>query len=409
VNKSPAEGVPLRAQVAIWGAALFNFSMTAMASTVVPLWVAQLTGSATMMGIALGARHFLTLVLSIHGGVLMDRLGTRRVMIGFAAAGTIVPLLYPAWPTVWLVIGLQMIAGLAEAMGWIGAQALSGRVMKGDPVFIGRMTAIVRLGGFLSPVIAGLAWDYLGAWGAFVAMGLWGGGGFVAVLMLPAPRSAEAAGRQRTPVRPGDLMPRVGDYVDAFRLAAIPAVILVLIATMVRLGGTGVQGSFYVIYVEGLGITATEIGVLLGVSSLCASVGSLFAGKVASHAPIPWLVVGAVSLSALAITVTPLLGGIYAVLLLVLALRGLFLGISQPLEISIFSRALDYRQQGQGVGLRSTVNRIAQSLMPIAMGLVAELAGIEHGFFVIGGLLMAGMAGAAVFAYRHPELARVGG
>lgn len=409
MNSSPAEGVPLRAQCAIWGAALFNFSMTAMASTIVPLWVAKLTGSATMMGVALGARHFLTLVLSIHGGVLMDRLGTRRVMTVFAVAGMIVPLLYPAWPSVWLVIGLQMIAGLSEAMGWMGAQALSGRIMKGDPVFIGRMSAIVRLGGFLSPVIAGLAWDYLGVWGAFVAMGLWGGGGLVAVLMIPARRSAEAAGGPRPPVRPRDLMPRFGDYVDAFRLTATPAVTLVLIATLVRLGGTGIQGSFYVIYVGGLGITATEIGVLLGVSSLCASAGSLFAGRVASYAPVPWLVVGAVTLTSLAITATPLLGGIYAVLLLVLALRGVLLGISQPLEISIFSRALDYRQQGQGVGLRTTVNRIAQSLTPIAVGLVAELAGIEDGFLVLGGVLLAIMAGAAAFVCRHPAMGRVGG
>ncbi len=157
MNTSPADAVPLRAQFAICGVALFNFSMTAMASAIVPLWVAQLTGSVAMMGVALGARHFLTLLLSIHGGVLMDRLGTRRVMIVFAFAGMIVPLLYPVSTTVWLLIVIQMIAGLSEAMGWMGAQALSGRIMGGNPVFIGRMTAVVRFGSFLSPVIAGLA------------------------------------------------------------------------------------------------------------------------------------------------------------------------------------------------------------------------------------------------------------
>lgn len=404
MNTSSSDAAPLRMQCAIHGVALFNFSMVAMSSAIVPLWVAQLTGSMTMMGIALGSRHFLTLVLSIHGGVLMDRLGTRRVMIAFAFSGMIAPLLYPVSTTVWLLILLQMIAGVSDAMGWMGAQALSGRIMKGDPVFIGRMTAIVRFGSFLSPVIAGLAWDHIGVWGAFIAMSLWSACGFAAVLMIPTPKNAEAARRQRLPVRVGDLVPRIRDYTDAFRLATIPAVMLVLIATTVRLGGTGIQSTFYVIYVDSIGISATEIGVLLGVSSLCASVGSLFAGRVTRFAQTRWVVVIAVTLTALTIAVTPLLGGIYVVLLLVLGIRGVFLGISQPLEISIFSRALDRGQQGQGVGLRTTMNRIAHSFMPVAMGLIAEFAGIEGGFYVMGGLLLVIMIGAALYTRRHPEL-----
>ena len=80
------------------------------------------------------------------------------------------------------------------------------------------MTAIVRFGGFLSPVIAGLAWDHIGVWGAFLAMSAWAACGFAAVLMIPAPRNTEAARRQQTPVRAADLVPRISDYIEAFRL-----------------------------------------------------------------------------------------------------------------------------------------------------------------------------------------------
>jgi MFS family permease len=80
------------------------------------------------------------------------------------------------------------------------------------------------------------------------------------------------------------------------------------------------------------------------------------ASTVTRFAQLHWLVIVSVMLTAIAIAVTPLLGGIYVILLAVLAIRGVFLGISQPLEISIFSRALRRDQQGQGAGLRATMN-----------------------------------------------------
>src|ERR1700759_4119301 len=77
-----AASARLRAIAGIYGTAFFSLSLVPMASLVVPLWAIQhLNATPIWVGIAVGARSFMPLLFSIHGGALMDRLGTRRVMV----------------------------------------------------------------------------------------------------------------------------------------------------------------------------------------------------------------------------------------------------------------------------------------------------------------------------------------
>ena len=111
-----------RIQGAVYACGALNHSMGMMVAVIMPLWLLQLNVSPLMIGIALGARHFLPLFLSIHGGAMMDRFGTRRIMLWFGLISATVPILFPAMPWVWAVIVLQMIVGMADTMGWSGIE-----------------------------------------------------------------------------------------------------------------------------------------------------------------------------------------------------------------------------------------------------------------------------------------------
>src|SRR5690606_8061134 len=130
-----------------------------VSALIVPLLLVQFGTPQYLIGIVIGARAFLSVILSIHGGALMDRLGTRRVMIGFAVISVITPLLFPISPWVPALIALQMIGGLADAMGWTGAQALSGSAMQGNPRYVGNMTTAARIGGCVAPLLMGRLWE----------------------------------------------------------------------------------------------------------------------------------------------------------------------------------------------------------------------------------------------------------
>lgn len=404
-----SDTVPWRLQIAVYGIGLFSTSMFYMAAVVVPLWVASLESSPFLVGMVLGSRHLLPLFLSIHGGALMDRLGGRRVMLFFGVIGIVIPLLFPVMPWIAAVLVLQMIAGLSDSMGWLGAQTLVGQHMRGSRVYTGRLSFTCRFGHLVAPPTIGWVWDSFGSTWAFVGLSLWGFGMLVCALMLPpATKASKTEGNaSRTPqqetVRIGDLVPRLGDYMDAFRLLSIPAIALVVMASMLSHVGSSVQSSFYVVYLGGKGFTGTEIGLLLSAASIAAAMGALISNWIAQRIKPYWLMMGAILGGVLAIAITPLLGMLY-MLMIAAALRGGANGITQPMVISTVLRAAGPGIQGKAAGIRGTANRLASIIAPVVMGGLAEFVGIEASFFIVGAIVTVLMGALVVHVIRSPVL-----
>lgn len=397
--------VPLGVQLAVYATGTFANSTNNVVSVILPLWAVAIGASPFMIGVILGARHFLTALLSIHGGAIMDRIGTRRVLIWFGAVAAISPILFPMMPWVWAAILLQMLGGLASNYGWIGAQAQIGEVMRGSPTYAGRFSFSLRFGQLAAPPLAGLAWDLGGPWAGFGILTLWGTGLYVSSLTLPRAEGDEGHGR----VTLRDLVPRLSDYIDAFRLMAVPAILLVVMVTVLRMGGNGMQSSFYVVYLEGIGYSGTIIGVLLGAAGVLGFGGSLAAGPLTKAFQPYWLLIGSVVCTILFVAVTPLIGAFFALLLVASALRGGAMGLSQPLMISILAKAAGKGKQGKGAALRTTANRLSSLVIPIAMGGVVEIAGIEASFYIVGGALVLLMGLVALHVRRAPGFSQQAG
>ena len=377
-----------------------------MAAVVVPLWVASLESSPFLVGMVLGSRHFLPLFLSIHGGALMDRLGGRRVMMFFAVIAIVVPLVYPAAPWIWAVLVLQMIAGLSDSMGWLGAQTLIGQHMRGSTVYTGRLSFSCRFGHLLAPPAIGWVWDTFGSNWAFAGLSIWGCGMLVCALLLP-PAATEAHDapqvRRQANFRTRDILPRRIDYIDAFRLLSVPAIAVVVMASMLSHVGASVQSSFYVVYLGGKGFTGTEIGSLLSAASVAAAFGALISDRLARRIKPYWLMMGAILSGVLAIAITPLLGTLYA-LTIAAAVRGGANGASQPMVISTVLRAVGPATRGKAAGMRGTMNRLASIAAPVVMGALAEFAGIEASFYIVGAIATVLMGALVVHVIRSPDL-----
>jgi hypothetical protein len=68
--------------------------------------------------------------------------------------------------------------------------------------------------------------------------------------------------------------------------------------------------------------------------------------------------------------------------------RGWCQGIVQPLMISIPSKAVPSGSQGISVGLRISLNRLVQTVLPPLMGAVVGVIGLEASFLATGGILL---------------------
>ena len=387
--------VPLRLELAIYGAATFSNSLGYMVMVAVPLWLVALGASPLMVGIVLGSRHVLVLFYSIHGGAMMDRMDARRGMLIFAWISVILPLAYPMTPVIWLLIVLQMASGYCTAIGWIGAQALIGQVLKGSPVHTGRMGAVIRIGALTGPPLTGAAWDFYGPWACFGVLSLWGLGLTLSCLALP---HRETKG-ERPPISYRDFLPRLSDYVQAFSLMAVPLILVVIIVALLRISSFSIQASFYVVWLESQGYTGTLIGVLLGAYSLFGGGASLLTGQLVKRYSAVWLTIVMVAVTIVMVTITPLMWNFWA-LLIASSLNGAAYGLTQPLMIILMARGAGAENQGKAVGLRTAGNRVAATFIPPLMGAVAEFAGIEISFYILGGLVFAALMLTAVYAQR---------
>ena len=136
----PQHPHPDRENRASLGAGLFTNAVWDMLSVVIPLYGVAVGLNAAEIGLIVAARSVLPTALSIHGGIVMDELGTRRVLLWVAAATAALPLLYPlsGWFTVLAL--LQLLLGLAASLGMAASQTWSLQTCHGDTALQNDMT-----------------------------------------------------------------------------------------------------------------------------------------------------------------------------------------------------------------------------------------------------------------------------
>lgn len=429
---------PVGMQTAVYSTAFFNGTVQTMASTIVALLVVALIDKnlALLIGVILASRQFLTVSMSVYAGSLMDKFGTKRVIIVFGFAGVLSALAYPALsmifgvevgaslqnPTVMFILAIilvQMVSGYAEGSSWIGSQTLVGQLMKGHPVYAGRMTFVARIGGFLGPPAIGYAWDFWGPWGGFGFLAVWIAGGMIAASFLPDTRAATQDSRDNADAekseQPADgtaTPKKQSSYGETLRLLLIPAVAMVIMVTVMRQTGSGVQSSFYVIWLgEHVGISGSTIGWLIGAANGASAVAALCTGPLLKRYSAHWLLILMVTISVIAIAITPLFGTNFTSLLFMallggICVRGFAQGLNLPLMMIILSNNVAPHLQGRVTALRISFNRFGGLLVPPGMGALADMeavGGLANAFYIVGIAGVVALAALAVWVALSPS------
>lgn len=389
----------MRAQAPVYAAGLFSNSMSDVAAIVLPLWLAGLGFSPAVIGLVIGAKHILPFLLAIHGGAMMDRLGARRLMVFCALLSAGVALLFPLASLVAAIFFLQMLNGFGSTIGFLGAQTAFAQTLKGSHKYAGRFAFCMRLGGLAGPPFAGFFFDHWGVWGGFLFLSFWGVCMAISALVMPEPKLQG----ERANFAMIDLLPKWADYASAFRLATLPAVAIMLVITVIRIGSSAIQDSFYPLLLNEAGFTGTQIGLLVTVSAVFAAIASLSIQACLRFMPPLWLLLLTTAGSILFVAVTPLLLS-FAALAVASGLRGFCMGISQPLILSALVHAAGPGSQGKTIALRTTANRAAAGVIPVGMGAAAAVLGLAASFFAVGGVLLAACGMTALWLRKRPDL-----
>jgi MFS family permease len=357
----------------------------------IPLYGLSLGLDASEIGILVGARSIVAMFLSIHIGVLMDRFGTRKVTLVVVWIGMALAPLFPLVPGFWMLLLLQLVNGAAVSFAWSGAQTLIAQLAEGDARYLGRFTFFARLGSTTAPILAGAVWDFGGAWPAYLLGAAWGGVLTIALLCAPEAEffaSPRQAGTGRARFRARDAWPRASDYISSFMLLAIPAIALSMVIMAMRNSTYSIQTSVYVVYLDRIGLVGTTIGILFAAAEIASGFGALFAGRAMRLGDAQRTMLSGTALAILLIALTPLLGGMFALLLFFQVVRGWLEGVIQPVVLSVQARAVGRHQQGAVVGLRQTGQRLTSILIPPLMGGIADRWGVSESFYILGAFML---------------------
>jgi len=141
--------------------------------------VLQLTGSTFYLGLDDFLGQLPILLFTLLGGVIADRHDRRRLLMGsqyvqMATAFTLAALVFWDSVTIWLVLTLSFMAGLAQAFGGPAYQSLVPSLVhrKDLPNAIALNSIQFNLARVVGPLLAGLAMAALGVAACFALNGL---------------------------------------------------------------------------------------------------------------------------------------------------------------------------------------------------------------------------------------------
>ena len=379
-----------------YAAGLFSMGQSELLTMVIPLWALLQGASPAEIGMLVGSRSALTFFLAIHGGALLDRLGTRRVMLFFTAMTGLLAACYPFLPWLPVMVFLQIMIGYTSNMTWIGAQTIIAEVAEGDPGRIGQFSFYARIGNVIAPLLMGFLWDTAGPRLSFLGVACWSVTMFLSVSRIDAPKSGAGTGK----VNWRDMLPKLSDYTGSLNLVFLPVVAFTLAISFTRHATNAAESSFLIVYLKQVGFAGTAIGTMFSIAEVVNGFGSLTSGRIARLFPMPLVMIILTAASIILLSLTPQMGGSFILLTIAHSLRRTFEGIVQPLMFSLQARAVPRNLQGSIVGLRVTNNRLASIVTPVVMGFIVEWFGLAAGFAAMGVILCTGCVALGVVVWR---------
>ncbi|MEU8888190.1 MFS transporter [Streptomyces sp. NPDC048442] len=380
-------------------------------------WAAAQAGRPAEVGLILAAGAVPRALLMLGGGVIADRFGPRRIVIGSDAVRCVVIIgiaaaLMLTGPAVWLLVLVALVFGAVDALFLPAVGALPPRITApGQLVRVQGMKALTnRFGGIVGAPIAGLA---MGLGGPAAAFAVAGGLFAVSLVLLvavriaplpePGPGVGAGVGEAVEPEQPRSIWRDLADglgYVRRHRLVGP----LILSNILFELGGIPLINVGVVLLSSERGWGATGITWIVGAFSAGAAGSALLLtvlGRVPHAGRVRLLALTGGSVLVCALGTVPEL--VWAVL--VAAPMGALVAMSGGLTAGLVQTATAPAYLGRVSSLTSLVSLGIAPLAYPVVGLAVGVWGVAPVFVGCGVLCMtAALVGVTYGEVRGAEL-----
>jgi len=358
---------------------LFTFLPVNGARVLLSLYALDLGAAPLAVGFLTATFSVFPMLLAVLSGKITDRVGARwPVLCGtvIVLCGMLVPYFLRGVPLLFVAAALN---GFAFAFFSVSLQNLIGMM---SPVQdrthnFSIFSLMVASANFAGPLFAGFAIDHYGHATACLFAALlalipmimlagWGGG-------LPGGTSG--------PRPAGGVRETLAD----------PAVRKTLATGGLLMAGQDLFQTYMPVYGHGIGLSASAIGVVVGMFAAAAFVVQLVIKRLINRYSMERLLTYTLYLAAGTFLLMPFFKSATALAILAF-IFGLAICLGQPIiTMLMFSHSTEGRS-GEALGLRITVNHLTRVVSPVVFGSIASALGVQPLFWISAILLGSGGA-----------------
>jgi MFS family permease len=357
---------------------MFNMSSFRASKVLVSLYAIELGASQFIIGVMIAMYSLLPVLLALRVGKLADRLGARvPMMIG--SAGVALGLLLPwAFESMAALYASAALIGVSHMMANVSAQNLVGSIGGAEDRTrnFSNYALVMAVGSFLGPLAGGFSIDAFGHARSYLYVAAVP---LVPVFVLAFIRQVASGPRLKSEEEQAVL---------STSLLANPTLRRTLIASAMAVTGQDLFQFYMPIYGHSVGLSASAIGVVLGMFGLAAFMVRIWLPAFVKRWGPDTVFGTSLYIAAAAFLLFPLFTNVYALAGVSLIL-GLGMGCAQPVTLMlVYSRAPEGRS-GEALGMRVTINQFTHIVVPIVFGTLGSAFGVAP-VFAINALIQAG-------------------
>ncbi|GAA1917411.1 MFS transporter [Microbacterium aoyamense] len=327
----------------------------------------DLGADALMVGVLVAAAAVMPVLIAIPLGTIVGRL-THIAIIPVASALLLAASFVLAAMTrdLWALVLASALMGAAHlglalgGQGWISRSAPAHLYNSG----FGWMSAAASLGQTIGPVLSGIVVGPVATTREGISAAFWIAAGVAVVL---AGVFTSSAARHYSASDPGE-------PTSALAVIRAPGVLRYVFVSAAVLTAVDLLTAYLPVVGQNIGLTPFMVGLLLGVRGTTSMISRMFMGLLSRRWSSSDLLLWSTAGSAAALIATAT-SSLPVVLFAAMVIGGFFLGIGQPLSITVIIAALPPRARSRALGVRMLGNQVAQVAVPVVAGVLAIAAG----------------------------------
>ena len=354
---------------------------------IITLFSIELGAPQVVIGVLVALYSLFPMILAIFAGKLTDRLGARWPMVAGScgiAFGLTLPYLFPHTTTLYFqaaLVGAGHVfynVSVQNMIGGIGTQADHTRNFT-------NFGLAMATGSFVGPLVAGFAIDHVGHIHAYLILAA----SPLITAMIMGTAKHVTGSRNRHKAEDASAKDEAAASSQPFELFFSSRPLRrVLISGAVLLTGIDLFQFYMPIYGHYIGLSASQIGVVLGTFSAAAFIVRIWMPAIVERLGAERVLIASMFTAAVTYVAVPFVT--HMVLLCVICfILGLGTGCGQPLSLSLIYQRAPGGRSGEALGLRATLNNFTHMVTPLMFGALGTAFGVTP-VFLFNSLMLAG-------------------